>query len=71
MKENAIYKKKRKYLFGITGTINPNSTKLAIVKKVAKNVMKTVNAIHLNVKTSLKFQNKFFKNLFFHKFHST
>ncbi len=37
---------------------NQNVSVYAIVKKVAKDVMKTVNAIHLNVKTSLKFQNK-------------
>ncbi len=33
--------------------------RLCDCKKGAKNVMKTVNAIHLNVKTSLNFQNKF------------
>jgi hypothetical protein len=33
--------------------------RLCDCEKSGKNVMKTVNAIHLNVKTSLKFQNKF------------
>jgi hypothetical protein len=39
--------------------VNQNISVYVIVKKVAKSVMKTVNAIHLNVKTSLKFENKF------------
>jgi hypothetical protein len=49
--------------------VNQNVSVYVIVKKVAKIVMKTVNAIHLNVKTSLKFQIKFF--YFSIKFHST
>jgi hypothetical protein len=49
--------------------VNQNVSVYVIVKNVAKSEMKTVNAIHLNVKTSLKFQNKFF--YFSIKFHLT
>jgi hypothetical protein len=40
MKENTICKKKRKYLFGITGTITSNSTKLSPLSENTSNSVK-------------------------------